>query len=216
MTPGAGGRDADGADRGGGPSVSTREPSPGPGPAVLAATALVVLLGAACWVEPVDRAELEESESGPGLEERVASALEASADAWNRGDLEGFMSVYLQSPRTTYVGSTGLEVGYEAIRQRYAPLFEPGAARDSLAFESLRIRALGDDVAVGTARWVLRDGDEVTGSGPFTLVLQRTEGGWRIVHDHSSSDPDAGDAAAGGGAGGDDAGAGGDATGGGG
>lgn len=181
-------------------------PAAGPGPAgkTAAAAALAVLLGA-CWVEPVERDELERSESGPGLEERVAAALDASADAWNRGDLEGFMSVYLQSPRTTYVGSTGLEVGYAAIRQRYAPLFEPGADRDSLAFESLRVRALGDDVAVGTARWVLRDDGEVTGSGPFSLVLRQANGDWKIVHDHSSSDPDGGTA-------GDGAGSSGEAT----
>lgn len=182
-------------DAGGEVGAVRRAAGPGTGPALaaraVAAAVLAVLLGA-CWVEPVDRAELEESESGPGLEERVAAALDASADAWNRGDLEGFMSVYLQSPRTTYVGSTGLEVGYEAIRQRYAPLFEPGADRDSLAFESLRVRALGDDVAVGTARWVLREDGEVTGSGPFSLVLRRANGDWKIVHDHSSSDPEAG------------------------
>jgi hypothetical protein len=29
----------------------------------------------------------------------------------------------------------------------------------------------------------------VTGSGPFTLVLWRTDEGWRIVHDQSASDP---------------------------
>jgi ketosteroid isomerase-like protein len=29
----------------------------------------------------------------------------------------------------------------------------------------------------------------VTGSGPFTLVLRRTEDEWRIVHDQSASDP---------------------------
>lgn len=188
-----------GAGRGGGGATgATGRPGSGPGFAAgtAAATAAAVLL-AACWVEPVDRAELEQSEAGPGLEERVATALDASADAWNRGDLEGFMSVYLQSSRTTYVGSTGLEVGYDAIRQRYAPLFEPGAGRDSLAFEDLRVRSVGDGVAVGTARWVLRDGDEVTGSGPFTLVLQRVEEDWKIVHDHSSSDPGEEDAAGG-------------------
>ena len=43
--------------------------------------------------------------------------------------------------------------------------------------------------AIATARWILYQGDTVTGSGPFTLVLRHTSGGWKIIHDHSSSDP---------------------------
>lgn len=152
--------------------------------------AAALLLSAACWIEPVEQSELEETGADADLESRIAGALDASAEAWNRGDLEGFMSVYLDSAATTYVGGTGLKVGYEAIRQRYAPLFAADAERDSLAFEDLRVRGLTDDVAVGTARWVLSRDGEVTGSGPFTLVLQRVEGRWKIVHDHSSSDPE--------------------------
>lgn len=155
------------------------------GPAVLAAA----LLAAGCWVEPAQNPELEQSRSGPSLDARITDALEASAAAWNRGDLEGFMDVYLQSPETTYVGGTGLEVGYDAIRRRYAPLFDPGAERDSLRFEDVRVRALDAGVAVGVSRWVLHRGGEVTGTGPFTLVLRRVDGAWKIVHDHSSSDP---------------------------
>lgn len=151
--------------------------------------ALAAITFAGCWIEPADRAELEEADSGPTLEERVRTMLEASAAAWNRGDLEGFMAVYLKSPRTTYVGGGGLRVGYDAIRRRYAPLFAPGVQRDSLRFEDLSVRSVSDGVAVGTARWVLHRAGEITGSGPFTMVLRRVEGAWKIVHDHSSSSP---------------------------
>ncbi len=151
---------------------------------------LVVLAAAGCWVEEADRAQLEETETGPGLEARVRAMLDASAAGWNRGDLDAFMAVYKQDSQTTYVGSTGRERGFDAIRQRYAPRFEPDAARDSLRFEDLSVRRVADDVAVGVARWILHEGGEVTGSGPFTLVLQQTGEGWKIVHDHSSSDPE--------------------------
>lgn len=161
-------------------------------PAASALAAALLLLG--CWIEPAQRSELEQTESGPGLETRVRRALAASAAAWNRGDLEGFMAVYLESPETTYVGGGGLQVGYDAIRQRYAPLFRSGAERDSLRFDELRVRRISGDVAVGTARWVLHRAGRVTGSGPFTLVLRQVRGTWKIVHDHSSADPDGPDA----------------------
>ena len=155
------------------------------GAAVLAAA----VAAAACWVEPAERAEQEQTDVGPGLEARIRAMLDSSAAGWNGGDLETFMSVYLPTARTTYVGGGGVREGYEAIRRRYAPLFSAEADRDSLRFEDLRVRSVTDDVAVGVATWVLHDTTGVTGSGPFTLVLRRADGGWRIVHDHSSSWP---------------------------
>lgn len=158
------------------------------GPASLAVLGLV-LATVACWIEPAERAEQRQSQVGPGLETRVRAMLDSSAAGWNGGELGTFMSVYLPTAQTTYVGGTGVRVGHESIRQRYAPLFTEGADRDSLRFEDLRVRAITDDVSVGVATWVLHDTTGVTGSGPFTLVLRRTDGGWRIVHDHSSSWP---------------------------
>lgn len=158
--------------------------------APLAAAALALVVATGCWVEEAEKAELEATTTGPGLEARVRAMLDSSAAGWNRGDLDAFMSVYKDEAQTTYVGGSGLRRGRDAIRQRYAPLFGPDAERDSLRFEELTVRKLSDDVAVGVARWILHGGGEVTGSGPFTLVLERTGGGWKIVHDHSSSDPD--------------------------
>lgn len=155
---------------------------------------LVPVLGAllaGCWIEAAENPEQERSPAEEAdLEDRVREMLRTSAAGWNAGDLDTFMSVYLDSPETTYVGESGLRVGYAAIRERYAPLFAPGADRDSLRFEELRVRSIDEDVAVGTARYVLHSDGAVTGSGPFTLVLRLVEDEWKIVHDHSSSDPE--------------------------
>lgn len=172
--------------------MTRRPPSPvRPGrTALLLAAALGLPLGAAgaCRIVHVPESETAGDEP-PALRSQVASMLAGAAAAWNRGDLEAFMADYERSPRTTYLGSTGLLVGWEAIRDRYAPLFVPGAERDSLRFEALRVRTLGQRYALATARYVLEREGEATGSGPFTLVLLRVEGRWRIIHDHSSADP---------------------------
>ena len=141
----------------------------------------IVAIAAGCWIEvEEDPADLQTS---------IETMLVESAAAWNRGELEGFMDDYLESEATTYIGSSGMLIGFEAIQARYAPLFEPGAERDSLRFEQIRARRLGAVDGVVTARWVLHRGELVTGSGPFTLVVRRTSSGWKIIHDHSSSDP---------------------------
>ncbi|UCF21077.1 MAG: nuclear transport factor 2 family protein [Gemmatimonadota bacterium] len=139
---------------------------------------------AACG--PTDEGE---SLDRAGLRASVDSLLTASEQAWNAGDLDGFLFWYERGPETSFMGSTGLLHGWEEIRGRYAPLFEWGAARDSLRFEELETRPLAPWLGLATARYVLFQGDSVTSSGVFTLVVERTVEGWRIIHDHSSADP---------------------------
>ncbi len=80
--------------------------------------------------------------------------------------------------------------GYDQIRERYESWFEPDAERDSLSFEDLEARRLGAMYSLVTGRWLIHTGEEVAASGPFSLVLRRVEGGWKIIHDHSSTDTD--------------------------
>ncbi len=140
----------------------------------------VVLASAGCTIEV--------EEDVADLQGAIVTMLDESAVAWNRGELDGFMDDYMRSEATTYIGQDGLVAGFEAIRERYAPAFETGADRDSLRFENILSRRLGAVDGVVTARWILHRGDSIVASGPFTLVVRRTSAGWKIIHDHSSSD----------------------------
>ena len=126
----------------------------------------------------------------PDVAVRVQSLLDEQVAAWNAGDLDGFMRGYHRSSSTTYLGSTGLIEGYDAIRARYAPGFAPGAARDSLRVEALRVREVDARVGLATARYVLEREGVMTATGQFTLVLLNVEGAWLIVHDQSAADPE--------------------------
>lgn len=152
----------------------------------LLAAACVVL--SSCRIEAVESGDSPADEE-PDLEAQIASILEEQAAAWNAGYLDGFLAAYERSPATTYIGSGGLRRGFDAIRDRYAPLFAPGAERDSLRFGDVAVRELDPRFAVVTARYTLHREDEVTSTGPFTLVLMRVEGAWKIVHDQSAADP---------------------------
>ncbi|HEX2450626.1 MAG TPA: nuclear transport factor 2 family protein [Gemmatimonadales bacterium] len=138
----------------------------------------LALLLAACRPEP--RADLVPV---------FTAQFHRSAADWNRGDLDGFMADYARDSLTGFVSAGRVERGYDWIRAHYAPRFREGARRDSLRFENVQARPLGRDFALVTARYVLaRDGATVS-SGPFTLVMQRQADGWKILHDHTSSDP---------------------------
>jgi len=116
--------------------------------------------------------------------------LTRSAADWNRGDLEGFMSDYARDSLTGYMSDGHVQYGWQALHDRYqANYFAPGKSRDSLTFEEMRVRALTPDFAYVTARFRLIRRDSVVASGPFTLVVQKQGDRWRILHDHTSSDP---------------------------
>ncbi|HEY3280524.1 MAG TPA: nuclear transport factor 2 family protein [Gemmatimonadales bacterium] len=141
----------------------------------------VVLVVMACSAPPAQ---------GGNPPEEIAAMLRRSADDWNRGDLGGFMSDYARDSLTSYVTGAHVQYGWQALYDRYqAAYFAPGKSRDSLAFEELRVRTLTPDFAYATARFKLVRGDSVVASGPFTLVLQKQGDRWRILHDHTSSDP---------------------------
>ncbi len=99
------------------------------------------------------------------------------------------MSDYAPESTTTYVDGRRSRAGFDFIRGVYAPRFAAGAQRDSLHFEEIEVRPLSPSLALVTARFILQRGSEITASGPFTLVMEQRPQGWKILHDHSSSDP---------------------------
>ena len=109
-----------------------------------------------------------------------------SAAAWNRGDLDAFMTDYLPGDRTTYVTDRGVVHGPAAIRERYAPRFGPGGVHDSLSFEGIEVDSLAPGVLNVIAYSVLARGDSIVARGPTSLVMVRDNGRLRIVHAHSS------------------------------
>lgn len=128
--------------------------------------------------------------------DEITAMLRASARSWNAGDLDAFVDDYLDSPEMTFVGGSDVVRGREEVRARYeASYWAPGVERDSLRFEELEIRPLGDRHALALGRYVLYrpPADSTTATGRFSLVLRRMGDGndgddreWKIVHDHSS------------------------------
>jgi len=146
---------------------------------------LLVALGAGC-ARPVQRPA---PNIDPGrLDGSIQQQFMRSAQAWNRGDLDAFMSDYAPDSLPTFVAEGHVRRGFDYIRRRYAPQFAPGATRDSLRFEEFNVRPITDGFALVTARYVLYSNGRTTASGPFTLLMQQRPEGWRILHDHTSSD----------------------------
>ena len=149
-----------------------------------------LLLAAACHKGPrvyVDPAP--PSLDPQRLTEVLFAQFQQSAADWNAGNLQGFLSIYAKDSATAYMAGTRFEHGYAWIEQHYAKAFVPGVVRDSLRLEGFSARALGTTYALATARYVLYRNGVTTASGPFSVVLQEQTDGWKIILDHTSSDP---------------------------
>ena len=122
----------------------------------------------------------------PGAD--VRAVLDKQVLAWNQGDIETFMTTYLDSPELTFSGRDGVTRGYRPVLERYRKRYSSPEAMGRLAFSEIEVRMLGEDAALVLGRFELTRSDAGGGnaSGRFTLVLRKTPRGWRIIHDHTS------------------------------
>jgi beta-aspartyl-peptidase (threonine type) len=124
----------------------------------------------------------------------IQQVLETQAEAWNRGDLEGFMVGYWKSEDLSFF-SDKHEHGWQATLDRYRKRYQgEGNEMGTLSFRETTIDVLGRDSAWVRGRWHLATTKGALG-GLFTLIFKKTPDGWRIVHDHTSKDPKHGGAA---------------------
>jgi len=124
---------------------------------------------------------------GPGTT-TARSVLDAQVEAWNRGDLEGFMATYWRSPDLVFCSGSTVTKGWDETLARYRKRYQSeGREMGRLRFDGIEVIPLGEDAALARGAWrlVMTDGKEP--HGLFTLLLRRLDGAWRIVHDHTSS-----------------------------
>jgi ketosteroid isomerase-like protein len=107
-------------------------------------------------------------------------------DAWNNGDIDGFMNGYARSATTVFISEDTVRRGWETVRDRYREKYSNRAQMGILTFSDLEITPLSPDSAVALGRWKLKRAEDQP-HGRFTLIFRRFPEGWRIVHDHTSA-----------------------------
>jgi uncharacterized protein (TIGR02246 family) len=126
---------------------------------------------------------------GPDERSAITAVLAEQEAAWNRGDLEAFMAGYWQSPDLVFTSGSQIRRGWQETYAKYRARY--GGKPETmgrLGFEILDVQAIGADGAVVLGRWRLTETPNA-GSGVFSVVLARRSDGWRVIHDHTSSDP---------------------------
>jgi ketosteroid isomerase-like protein len=119
---------------------------------------------------------------------RIRSVLQGQQDAWNEGDIDGFMNGYARSGSTVFISEDTITRGWQTVRDRYRKKYSSRAKMGRLTFSDLEITLLSSDSAVASGCWRLQRANDQP-HGRFTLIFRRLPEGWRVVHDHTSAAP---------------------------
>lgn len=116
----------------------------------------------------------------------ILGLLDKQVVAWNNGDLEKFMETYWKSDKLVFVGSRGPTYGWQSTLDNYKKSYPDKATMGKLGFKIQKISKIDTKSVFVIGRFHLtREMGDLTGH--FTLVIQKIDGKWLIVSDHSSS-----------------------------
>lgn len=119
--------------------------------------------------------------------QEIKDLLAMQAEAWNKGDLDTFMTGYLRSDQTSYTSGGKVVWGYEALKERYEKRY--GNSKESmgkLSFSDLKTVDLEKNHALCIGHWHLEGGEKKVFDGVFSLILRHDKSGWKVIHDHTS------------------------------
>ena len=127
--------------------------------------------------------------AAPGKDTAMRGAIEAvvraQQEAWNGGDVRGFMDHYWKSDDLTFSSGGITTRGWQATLAGYLERYPTREKMGRLKLSGFEITPLGDAAALVLGQWKLDGLGEPVG-GNFTLVLRKIDGRWVIVHDHTS------------------------------
>jgi ketosteroid isomerase-like protein len=145
----------------------------------------VALIGLAVWMYLRVRERARTSDEK--VREAVLKVLDDQVDAWNRGDLEGFMKGYWKSDDLTFFSGGEVEYGWQETYDRYHKKYQAGGNEmGTLKFEDRQVDPTGPKSAIVRGRWELTFKDGKKAGGLYTLLFREEPQGWCIVHDHTS------------------------------
>ncbi|HEY1732592.1 MAG TPA: nuclear transport factor 2 family protein [Terriglobales bacterium] len=125
-----------------------------------------------------------------GAETEIQAVLHAQVEAWNRGDLRGFMEGYWKSPGLTFAAGTRETRGWDQVLRSYQARYQGGDAEmGKLSFAYFGgVHVVKPEIAYLDGEYYLNASNGKKSHGVFTLVFRKFPEGWRIIHDRTCAD----------------------------
>lgn len=115
----------------------------------------------------------------------ISSMLRQQEQAWNQGNIEGYMSGYWQDDKLRFVSNGTVRYGWQTTLDAYRKNYPDKAAMGQLNFKIEEIKMLSNYAALVVGHWQLKRIKDAP-AGMFTLLVERIDDQWVITHDHSS------------------------------
>ena len=154
--------------------------------------ALALFIGLTASAFPLAQAKGSQEPKSPAVRRNikivaaVRAVLDAQRDAWNRGDIAGYMDGYSHSADITFLSGDSLTRGWQTVHDRYQKNYSSREQMGTLTFSDLETTILSSSMVMVIGRWHLQRSNDQP-HGRFTLIFRNTKQGWRILHDHTSS-----------------------------
>ena len=118
-------------------------------------------------------------------EAEIRALLQKQTEAWNRGDVEGFMEGYWKNDSLMFIGKSGITYGWQKTLDNYKKGYPDKTAMGFLTFTLIELKPLSKKYFSVVGKWHLKRtiGDL---SGHYTLLLKKIKGSWVVISDHSS------------------------------
>ncbi len=118
-------------------------------------------------------------------ETKIRQLLNNQTEAWNRGDIKGFMNGYWENDSLMFIGKSGVTYGWTNTLNNYIKGYPDTAAMGKLHFDLISIQRLSGKYYHVVGRWHLKRKIGDLG-GHYNLLLRKIKGEWVIIADHSS------------------------------
>ena len=110
------------------------------------------ILGLACEKSP--------SLNRTAISEQILEVMNAQVEAWNSGDIEGFVEGYLRSDSLRFASGQRVSYGWQTLVERYRQGYPDKAAMGELRFSEIDIRAFSTETALVFGKWSLERQDD--------------------------------------------------------
>ena len=118
-------------------------------------------------------------------EREIRALLQKQTEAWNRGDLEGFMEGYWKNDSLMFIGKSGITYGWQKTLDNYKKGYPDKTAMGELNFTLIQIKRLSTRYYSVVGKWHLKRSIGDIG-GHYTLLMKKIDGKWVVISDHSS------------------------------
>ena len=105
--------------------------------------------------------------------------------AWNKGDIDGFMSSYWNDDSLKFIGKNGITHGWKNTLENYKKSYPDKATMGELTFTIINVDKLSDTSCYVVGKWDLKREKGDVG-GYYTLLWKKINGKWVIVIDYTS------------------------------